>query len=454
MSLHSEEIARLSGELNLILSGALVNKARKGFQKEAIIEFYKDGEHYYLVIGLNPDLASIHLSPKNQCVFFDADRFTMALRKYLTRSVLNRISVIPGERVVFLEFSHGVKLAAHLFARGGNLFLVAEENRIVSSIHPVSEKTYEEPKPGVLDAGFTLKEPETTYNEQVSNQYQAQIQKNIRNQLVKTILSKTRKNIKALKEKLKKIQVDYQKCLKADDFFLYGSLILSYHSKNREKGLKMIESTDYEGKIIQIPLDPKKSVLENGEQYFEKSKKLKKALPILENRILEAEEQKEILESEQLDFEKMTLDELREYLREEKKVKLNKYLARSKLLIYENEKGFRLLVGRNSEENDAIFRLSRGKDYWFHNRDYPGSHILIWVENKAPDDETIKDAGMLAILYSKSKKRGEGFVMMSQRKFLNKLKGMPEGQVNVSRYKSIYCKVEADRMEKLKKLEK
>lgn len=198
MTLHFSEIKKITEELNLILKNALINKIKKGFQKEIVLEMYKDGEHYYLILGLNPDLASIHIAPKENCVFFDADHFTMILRKYLSRTTLSQIRTVEGERIVFLEFKNGFKLAAHLFSRGANLFLLDHQEHILSSLNPFEAKEYHLPEHSEKQPVQELKESaDSTYNETVSRKYWQAVQFTLKAFLLKKIQTKAKKQSKA-----------------------------------------------------------------------------------------------------------------------------------------------------------------------------------------------------------------------------------------------------------------
>ena len=61
----------------------------------------------------------------------------------------------------------------------------------------------------------------------------------------------------------------------------------------------------------------------------------------------------------------------------------------------------KILLGRNALENDALVNSMGGKDYWFHARDYPGSHVV--VKGDKPTELVLDYAARLAATHSKSK---------------------------------------------------
>ena len=97
--------------------------------------------------------------------------------------------------------------------------------------------------------------------------------------------------------------------------------------------------------------------------------------------------------------------------------------------------GFRILVGRSSEDNDTLtFRFGTKNDMWLHARDCAGSHVLI----KARPGQTIprpvlERAAALAAYHSKRKGESLCPVSYAERKFIRKRKGDPPGMVVLDR---------------------
>ena len=66
-----------------------------------------------------------------------------------------------------------------------------------------------------------------------------------------------------------------------------------------------------------------------------------------------------------------------------------------------------LVVGRNARENDELAHLrTEGEDLWLHARGTPGSHVVVRLNrDRAASRHLIRDAAVLALLYSDLKKR-------------------------------------------------
>lgn len=66
--------------------------------------------------------------------------------------------------------------------------------------------------------------------------------------------------------------------------------------------------------------------------------------------------------------------------------------------------GFRVLIGRNSRQNDQLSKtVAKDDDFWFHARGMPGSHVVLKLDGKgeAPEKEDFVFAAEAAAWFSK-----------------------------------------------------
>ena len=114
--------------------------------------------------------------------------------------------------------------------------------------------------------------------------------------------------------------------------------------------------------------------------------------------------------------------------------------------------GLPIFVGRNARENEQLtFGLARSHDLWFHARGVPGSHVVLRIEkHAAAPQESIRDAGTLALLYSHLRKSGKGEVMYAKRSDVRKIKGKSPGTVTVTQDKSLFVDLDHARLRRLK----
>jgi predicted ribosome quality control (RQC) complex YloA/Tae2 family protein len=105
---------------------------------------------------------------------------------------------------------------------------------------------------------------------------------------------------------------------------------------------------------------------------------------------------------------------------------------------------YEIWVGKSAKSNDEILRLAHKNDLWMHARDAPGSHILVRHKaGKTTPNPVLERAAALAAFHSKARTEGLCPVMVTERKYVRKRKGMAAGQVFVEREKTLLVKPEA-----------
>jgi predicted ribosome quality control (RQC) complex YloA/Tae2 family protein len=93
--------------------------------------------------------------------------------------------------------------------------------------------------------------------------------------------------------------------------------------------------------------------------------------------------------------------------------------------------GFLVMQGRDAESNDDLtFVVAHDEDLWFHAKGVPGSHVVIRVDGKLPDERVIYRAAEIAARNCRTK-QGDIEVVYCKRKFVTKKPGMNPGQVAV-----------------------
>lgn len=93
--------------------------------------------------------------------------------------------------------------------------------------------------------------------------------------------------------------------------------------------------------------------------------------------------------------------------------------------------GFIVYQGKDAISNDYVtLELSDENDIWFHAKGVPGSHILIKVKDRIPQQDVIKKVAELAAKNSKAPE-GEVTIVYCKKKFVKKESGMNVGQVKV-----------------------
>ena len=78
---------------------------------------------------------------------------------------------------------------------------------------------------------------------------------------------------------------------------------------------------------------------------------------------------------------------------------------------------YKVLVGRNSNENQKLLKLAKSNDLWMHIRDIPSSHVIIKTDKQNLPKNVIEAAAKLCVDFS-VKNPGEYDVDYTKRKFV------------------------------------
>ncbi len=249
-----------------------------------------------------------------------------------------------------------------------------------------------------------------------------------------------KKDIGRVSKKLK-IQLEtIAESEKGEKYRLYGEL-LSANIYLIQKGMREITLLNYyTGEDITIPLDEKLSPSGNIQAYFKKVGKLKNAREIALKRSEDYRAELDYLEmlkyntdvAENLEDTAEVRAELVKYgyielSPKEKQAKRSDPLSRP--LRFKVSDGFNVFAGRNSRQNDALtMHVAEDEDMWFHAKNMPGSHVILFAQGRELTDDAIVDAASIAASLSAARK-GRVEIDYTYRKNIWKPNGAKPGMV-------------------------
>lgn len=253
-----------------------------------------------------------------------------------------------------------------------------------------------------------------------------------------------------LRLKEQRLQEDLAEAEDSDHLRLYGEL-LTANMHLLKSGLSEITVTNYyDGQPVTIPLDPRFSPNKNAQQYFHRYGKAKTAVHEKKKQLEENEKEIQYLESaltllENTEDEK-NLDLLRQELVETGFLKPGRQASRMKKphfkaapLVYTSPHGFRVLVGRNNRENDAItLRMAARTDLWLHTKDIPGSHVIVETKEQELPAEDLFMAASLAAFHSKARQSQNVPVDYTEVRHVKKPSGAKPGMVIFTDNRTVY----------------
>lgn len=196
---------------------------------------------------------------------------------------------------------------------------------------------------------------------------------------------------------------------------------------------KSIELYDfYTEQPITIKLNPHLTPQKNAENYYKKGKNES----IEKEKLLENISGKKNLISmllhEQEKIERVnSLRELRDLTSKSESVNKKENLPYRSFLY----KGYEIRVGKNAAANDRLtLKYSTKNDLWLHAKDVAGSHTIIKKDHPhSVPSEVVEYAAGIAAHYSKRKTETLCPVIVTERKYVRKGKGLPPGKVIVEK---------------------
>lgn len=225
---------------------------------------------------------------------------------------------------------------------------------------------------------------------------------------------------------------------KREKYRIYGELLNTY-GYSAPEGAKEIEVLNYyTNEMMKIPLDENLSATENAKKYFDKYGKLKRTYEAMQQQTEETKRELEYLETvaNALDIalKEEDLVPIKEELTESgfirRKGNAKKPKITSKPFHYVSSDGFDIFVGKNNYQNDELtFQLAGNKDWWFHAKNAPGSHVIVRTEGKEIPDRTFEEAASLAAYYSKVAGQDKVEIDYTQRRNVKKPAGAAPGYV-------------------------
>lgn len=251
--------------------------------------------------------------------------------------------------------------------------------------------------------------------------------------------------------KLSLQQKELADCSDRETWKIYGDLISTnlYSIQKGDRTARLINFYDEAQSEVVIPLDPRKTPVQNAQKYYGEYRKADTAEKKLRELIEEGQQEAVYIDSV---FDALTRaqtnDELtairaelaeQGYLRKKgsaaKKGKEPKLAPKR----YRSDDGFTILVGRNNVQNDQLtLKEARGRDYWFHTKNIPGSHTIVVSGGQEVPDSTLHQAAILAAVNSKAAESSQVPVDYTLIKNVKKPRGAKPGMVIYVSYQTAY----------------
>ncbi|WP_295419422.1 NFACT RNA binding domain-containing protein [Sulfurovum sp.] len=242
-----------------------------------------------------------------------------------------------------------------------------------------------------------------------------QIQQKRLREMKKQKLSTVAKKSEKLAQLLEKLPDE--KALKEEEqkYKQYANLILANLYQIKPYDTKL-NTYDFEGGEISIKLPKNIKVNRMSDYFFNLAKRAK-------NKAKNIHIEKENLQSKKAFYDNIyyALKQAKEPYELELLVPKRGKSQRKKEKLKEGElfwiEDYKVMVGRNANENQKLLSLAKGNDIWMHTREIPGSHVIIRTDKQNLPESVLQAAAKLCVDFS-TDQPGNYLVDYTKRKFV------------------------------------
>ena len=359
--------------------------------------------------------------------------FDTLLHTLLSASKIISIDVPNDDRILRLTLAPKssykdkiIYLQLEFTGKNTNAILIDDNEVIIEALrHIDAESSFRVIRPGVellAIPPFTRTEEtkEITNVDAYLETIYEQIQAKKLLELKKQKLSVTAKKSQKLSQLLEKLPNEESLAQQAKEYNDYGNLILAnlYQIKHYDTKL---DTYDFEGNEITIKLPKNIKINRISDYFFNLAKRAK-------SKAKNVHIEQENLQSKKDFYDNIyyALEQAKDPYELELLVPKRAKSQRKKERLKEGElfwiEDYKVLVGRNSNENQKLLELAKANDLWMHIRDVPSSHVIIRTDKQNLPDSVLRAAAKLCVDFS-VKNPGDYEVDYTKRKFVKVQEG-------------------------------
>lgn len=385
--------------------------------------FHKNFKKLYLIFDLDNKPYYLHIQKEKPVGIKYSCNFLQALKKNLVGNLTIFFTDNENEIVLSAKNSFSLLLTAHspnaILFKENHFFMSYKKDLAINA--PILHK----------NSPTESLENNLLYEKTYTSRFKKQNEQLLINQAEKNLKAQCKKKLTLIKN----LQNDRAKWLSYSQKEHEAKLLKDnlYKYKKGDNGILCIDYYKNPPQEKFIPIDRAVSINHYIENIFKKSKKAKRALDNLNERIsIENNELKELkqklehIELSNLDFSPKELVKPKE-----------KKLVRLCYKEYLSSDSIRILVGKSAKDSDEMIKKYMvGNDWWFHAKDFAGTHVVVKYPKENLPPNTFLEAALLAAHFSKDTNQ-KVTVQYTKGKYIKKIKNTPFGQVIVSKEKTI-----------------
>jgi predicted ribosome quality control (RQC) complex YloA/Tae2 family protein len=511
MSLSEREIGLLLEELVPLVDNSTLQRVFEADPRTLVLRFRATGQNHFLLLSTQTDATRLYFVDDKPDQPDSPSSFTMLVRKWLEGASLTGVEQINDDRVVRLDVRtidprwtppedepnpspprRNVALICELAGRVGNVFLVDEQDRVIGqqTDEAIAGRSFGRgdrwtppPEPPqnakARRLRFGLDDLDTDghrRSEAVREAYAESLEARRAREAFQDLRSRLKGRQDQLERRLSHIREDLEEVRRADKYKQRAELLQQAYGQVQRGDEAVTVPNFYADDMepVEIPLDPSRSLQENIDAYFHQAKRYRQAqtkveerldtTQTLKTRVEDARARLHALESDDAEdlpsaqviqelknewIDEGLLEEASDAQQDSATTKERRARPYREFMAHS---GRSILVGKGAEENDTLStKIARGRDMWFHARDFPGAHVVLRLENRgeAPSQEDLLDAATLAAHFSGGRRDTGVEVTYTRAKYVRKTKNLPAGRVYVSDESVIGLRLDDERLQRL-----
>ena len=260
---------------------------------------------------------------------------------------------------------------------------------------------------------------------------------------LKTALARAQRKLAAQLE-------DIESAKNAETHRIRGDLLIGSLHAPPPPGAREARVTDWFSETqesIAIPLDPTMDLRANAQRYYKLYRKAKSASVMAAEQAVKSRAEidllEDVLQSLSVCQTEGDIDEVRRQLVASGHLRAthnrkNKRPAPTKPMHFGSSDGVPIEVGKTAAQNEQLLASADGDDLWMHAKDMPGSHVLLRLNGAQASETAIREAAMLAALYSKGAASSGVPVDRTLRKYVKKPSGARPGYVIYTNQQTVF----------------
>lgn len=264
-----------------------------------------------------------------------------------------------------------------------------------------------------------------------------------------TVQKTVRQRLQKLRHKMTNLSQDHSKLEGYLPYQHYGTLLVAQRVPRGATSVTVVDYYSPDQATVTIPLDPRLSLHDNAQAYFNKYRKAKHGLLKVQELLAQCAEAERYLEGVEQQMAQAEEWETLDAVALELGTSPSQSAASRRVAVpmaaalpyrtFVLRDGGTVYCGKHNQGNDVLLRqVATPEDLWLHAYHQAGAHVVLKVHpGQEVPHQALLQAAALAAFYSKGKDAASVEVLYTPAKYVRKFRGARPGQVQVTTYRTV-----------------